>query len=392
MGLCLGIDAANIRLGGGRTYLIELLAQLSVVSAKFTKIVVWGSQETLDCLPENPLISKVYCSKLDGSLLSRTLWQIFELPVLARKAGCNLLFIPGGVFVCNFRPIVTVSLNLLPFVPKEIARYGLSFMYIKMWLLRWLQARSFRNSAGLIFLANYPREVINAKVRRLPKLQTVVPLGVSNAFKAQVRPQKDIGEYSPSDPYRVVYVSSLHPYKNHQVLIAAIAKLREATNWPIHLEIVGPGSRQQIETLRRSINDVGGTVEWIKYSGEKPYQELCNLYRESDLGVFSSSCENMPNILVEMMASCLPIVCSHTPPMPDILENCGFYFDPFSEQATMTALKNAITQPPLRAAMAEAACKLAENYSWEKATLDTFDFMESIALESEHSRRLVDRN
>ena len=381
MRLCVGVDAANIRLGGGRTYLIELLAHLDPNTTAFTQIIIWGSQETLDCLPDHPLVSKVHCPNLEGSLLTRTLWQIFKLPALAREANCNILFVPGGVFLCSFKPIVTVSLNLLPFSPKEIAKYGWSWQAVKFWLLRWLQGRSFKNSSGLIFLAEYPRSVINAKVSPLPIAQTVIPLGVSKAFQRDAREQHAINEYSENNPYKIVYVSSLHPYKNHKILISAVAKVRELTSWSIQLDLVGPGSQEQEAELKLFAQSFKDTKNWLHWSGNLPYNQLCDLYAHAHLGVFSSSCENMPNILTEMMASGLPIVSSSTRPMPDILKDGGIYYDPLSESEAADAITKAISDPLLRSSLAETGKKLSTQYTWEKTSLWTFRFLEQVAFQ-----------
>ena len=50
--------------------------------------------------------------------------------------------------------------------------------------------------------------------------------------------------------------------------------------------------------------------------------------REAELFVFASSCENLPNILIEGMAAGLPIACSRRPPMPEVLGDAGESFDP----------------------------------------------------------------
>ena len=59
-----------------------------------------------------------------------------------------------------------------------------------------------------------------------------------------------------------------------------------------------------------------------------PYHELHSEYKDADLGVFASSCENLPIILIEKMASGLPIACSNKGPMPEVLGSAGVYFDP----------------------------------------------------------------
>ena len=52
------------------------------------------------------------------------------------------------------------------------------------------------------------------------------------------------------------------------------------------------------------------------------------LLADANLFVFASSCENMPNTLVEAMAIGLPIACSDRGPMPEVLRDGGVYFDP----------------------------------------------------------------
>ena len=58
------------------------------------------------------------------------------------------------------------------------------------------------------------------------------------------------------------------------------------------------------------------------------HDDLHQKYLDADLGLFASSCENMPNILLETMGAGLPIACSNRQPMPEILKNGGEYFDP----------------------------------------------------------------
>ena len=56
------------------------------------------------------------------------------------------------------------------------------------------------------------------------------------------------------------------------------------------------------------------------YSHERIIKELIN----SDLFIFASSCENLPNTLLEAMASSIPIISSSKGPMREILEKSLF--------------------------------------------------------------------
>ena len=53
-----GIDATNIRAGGGVTHLAELLNAASPETHGFDKVVVWGSPQTLDRVDEQSWLVK----------------------------------------------------------------------------------------------------------------------------------------------------------------------------------------------------------------------------------------------------------------------------------------------------------------------------------------------
>src|SRR4030067_2384230 len=123
-GWVLAIDATNIRTGGGVMHLVELLRAADMAAHGFVKVIVWGSANTLNQIEDRPWLLKSHQPQLDRSLLQRTLWQRFRLSHLARQAGCHVLFVPGGSYAANFRPMVTMSQNMLPFEWQEMLRYG----------------------------------------------------------------------------------------------------------------------------------------------------------------------------------------------------------------------------------------------------------------------------
>src|ERR1700688_3935050 len=88
----LGIDASNIRGGGGATHLMELLRAASPEQHGFELVIVWGGSKQLSRLSHSPWLRKVQLPILDKSLSHRAAWQWFALSRLARAAGCDVLF------------------------------------------------------------------------------------------------------------------------------------------------------------------------------------------------------------------------------------------------------------------------------------------------------------
>src|SRR6266508_3276153 len=156
----LGIDASNLRVGGGLTHLTELLRSAELPAHGIEEVTVWGSRQTLARLPaERPWLRLRHVPMLELPLPARLYWQRTGLSRLAR-ASCDLLFVPGGTYSGVFEPFVTMSRNILPFEPAEARRYGASLMLLRLSILRSRQTAAFRRANGVIFLNQYARTTV----------------------------------------------------------------------------------------------------------------------------------------------------------------------------------------------------------------------------------------
>lgn len=374
-GFIIGIDATNLRQGGGRTHLIELLRAAKPDVHGVKRIVVWGGKETLAALDDSEWLKKVNPLELDGGLLRRTHWQRFALSPAAAAEGCDLLFVPGGSYAGDGHTVVTMCQNMLPFEWQELRRFGWSWTTLKLLLLRYTQSRTFRSVAGVVFLTRYAQAQV-VKVIGHPKgAEVIIPHGLNKRFSMEPRPQRPIEEYCTDRPYRLLYVSSVDPYKHPWYLVEAVARLRRETQWPLVLDLVGPAFRPSLTRLNSCLRQFDPEGAWVRYHGSVPYSELHRKYAQADLGVFASSCENMPNILLETMAAGLPVACSNRGPMPEILKDAGVYFDPEDPNQIASALRKLVVSPDTRAEMAASSYLATKAYTWERCANDTFEFL-----------------
>ncbi len=134
-----------------------------------------------------------------------------------------------------------------------------------------------------------------------------------------------------------------------------------------------------MERLNEVLSGLDPEGEFIHCAGEVPHRELPHIYRQADLFVYASSCENMPNILLEAMASGLPIACSNCGPMPEVLRDAGLYFNPESHEQIAAAMKELVTDPIKRAESAALAYEYANQYSWKRCAHDIFSFLADVA-------------
>lgn len=372
----LGIDASNLRAGGGLTHLVELLRAADPLGNGFTHVIVWGNSFTLAQLEDKSWLNKVTVPIIERSLPFRLYWQRSMLHRSARAANCDLLFVPGGSYRGLFQPFVTMSRSLLPFEKTEVRRYGPSWTAFRLMLLRWSQARTFGGAEGVIFLTHYARDVVIQTVAGLSKSTVVIPHGVHERFFLPPREQKAIDAYSSEQPFRVVYVSIVNLYKHQWHVAEAVAQLRRA-GFPVQLDLIGPahpaGRKRLRGTLRRL--DPGGS--FLRYRGRIPYVQILHDYHSADLFVFASSCETFGQILTEAMASGLPIACSNRSSMSETLGDAGVYFDPENPTDIADALAKYIESPSLRAEKAILAYSRARAYTWRRCARDTFAFLAS---------------
>jgi glycosyltransferase involved in cell wall biosynthesis len=375
--MILGIDASNIRSGGGVTHLVELLRAAVPGDHGIDSVRIWGWVETLEKIDDREWMQKVSEPLVARQLPYRIFWQLVRLRRIAARAGCDLLFVPGGSAASGFEPMVTMSQNLLPFEWREMRRYGWSLSTLKFLLLRIIQGRSFRNADGVIFLTKYARESVLKVVGTLRAATAIIPHGVNPRFIVLPRPQRLPTEFTENQPCRVLYVSIVDMYKHQWHVAEAVAQLR-SIGVPVVLELVGPPARG-MGRLQETLNRIDPAGTFIVYRGVVPYEELHSIYAAADIGVFASSCENMPNILVEGMAAGLPMACSRKSPMPEVLGDAGIYFDPENPHDIARALQQLIGSADLRARLAKAAFDRAKKYSWQRCADETFGFLAGIA-------------
>ena len=374
----IGIDASNLRRGGGVTHLAELLRAADPAIDPFSRVTVWGGRKTLDMLEPRPWLDRRHVRALDGTLPARLWWQRATLHRELRRQGCDLLFAPGGNAGPGFRPVVTMSRNMLPFDGDAARRYGLSAQRARIALLRVAQTRTFRAADGLIFLTETARGMIQRVTGALTARIAVIPHGIlATAFRPP-RPQEPFG---PGRPCRLLYVSTVDRYKNQWVVVRAAGALRRA-GLPVTLTLVGAGEPSALRLLRAAIAEEDPGGEFVTYVGEIAHARLPALYHDADVFVFASTCENLPNILLEAMAAALPIASSRLGVMPEVLGEAGIYFDPDDPSSIADAVRQYVAAPGLRTAKAAAAHQRALAYSWSRCARETFAFLSAVAVQS----------
>ena len=384
--MILGIDATNIRSGGGLTHLKEILANGDPNKFGINKVVIWSNTKTLNYLPDFPWLEKVTHNLLNKFFLFSFFYQALYISNTAKqKYNCNLIFAPGGTFLGSFENIVTMSQNMLPFEKVEYSRFNSWKVRLRFRLLFFTQSLTFKKSRAIIYLTNYAKNKITSNLNLKHSKSIIIPHGINPAFINEPKFQKPINEFNQLHPFKLLYVSIVTEYKHQWNIAEAILKLK-AQGYPVTLDLIGGATQKAKEKLDKILKSEDNSDNSVRYLGLIPYEDLSNYYTSSNGFVFGSSCENMPIILIEAMTAGLPIASSNFGPMPEVLGDGGIYFDPTNIESTFETIKHLLDNPKLRNKISTIAYNKSINYTWKECSHKTFEFLSEIIKTNENKK------
>ena len=380
--MVLGIDCSVSPSGGGRRHITELLSNYHLTKRYFTKIKIYGGRKFLDSIPNYPWLDKISHNYLDKNIIFKTIWRHF----IRDKSFYNnfdILFSPFGTYTGKIKPFVSMSRNMLIFDKLERNRFRFSLMWFKLIILFFVQKKSLKKSDGIIFISQYAKNTISNTINIKNIYSIIINHGVSNNFNLKKRIQYPINRYSSINPYKLLFVSSIWVYKHPMKLLNAVEILINK-GYPIELNIVGDNAQKNVGSLLQKElilfnKKYGEVVYWHKSVG---LDEVRSFYHTSDMFVFTSTCENMPNILIEAMASGLPICSSKYQPMPEFLADGGLYFDPLDSSDISNKIEELLLNTELRKILSKKSYFLSTKYSWKKCSIETFKFLSLIVNQS----------
>lgn len=375
MNINIGIDASRGRSGGAKAHLIGIVHEVVLDKPDgLNELHIWSYPELLDKLPNCDWIVKHSPKELNKSLPVQLYWQYAKLPSEAKFNYIDVMLNIDAGTVCPFQPSITMSRDMLSYEKGEMQRYRFGFLRIRLELLKIIQNRALRKSTAAIFLTKYAFKVIQQS-SGIIKNTRVINHGVSNNFRIDTNKGK--WKTEKQKKIKCVYVSNLDLYKHQWNVALAIADIKKE-GYDIEIDFIGGGHGLPQQIFNNTLESIPDN-KFIKQLDFVKHNELPSILREKDIIIFASSCENMPNTLIEGMCTGLPIACSNRGPMPEVLKDAGVYFDPESVDSIKSAVKEIITNESLRENIARKSKELSKNYSWKRCSKETFDYLIEIA-------------
>jgi len=251
-----------------------------------------------------------------------------------RKKGTKVIYTAHGFHFFKGAPLV----NWLAYYPAE----------------RWLA----RYTDVLITINTEDYEI--AKKFNANRIEYVPGVGIdTDKFKNievnRTEKRELIGV--SEDDFMIISVGELNKNKNHQVILRAIAKLR---NEKIKYVLCGQGP---LATELRKLSKELGIENQVKFLGFR--KDIAELMNVADLFSFPSFREGLSLSLMEAMASGLPVVCSEIRGNSDLIEDSkgGYLVKPIDEKEFARCINELIVKSILKNQFGTFNYKKIENYS-----------------------------
>ena len=354
--MIIGIDATTIGSGGGINHLKNFL---NFSSKKFRSNIYILFLKKGNQI-EYKFRRNVKIEILDSSFIV----NIFLLDKKLKENKCDLLFSPAGFYFGRFKPQISMSQNLLPFNKYEVRRFDILYR-LKFKALGMLQKKTFKKSDGVIFLSDFAKNIISKRVKINKRI--VIPHG-KEFFNFEFK-------FKTSKKIKFLYVSDFWPYKNHLFLIDLLIKFSDYSDFEI--DLIGNCPLNYKVQIENKIENKNNIRQKIKIHGSLPHSKIPEFYKNADVVIFPSSCENLPIAVIEAMSFGKPIITLDQGPMNEMIYSNNLYLDIDDLSYSVRVLRQFCHLDNLK------KCSLknlerSKKYDWDKNAIETNNFFKKI--------------
>lgn len=249
------------------------------------------------------------------------------------------------------------------------------------WVFRAATSLAVRRAAQVIAISESTKEDLIRRFSAAQGKTTAIHLAADERFRPLEKEQwgEVVGSYGLPERYALC-MGINKPHKNLVFLLRVFSELSTDAK----LVLAGkedPRYPQVHEEARRL-----GLADRVLFLGEIPDTDLPALYNGAQAFVFPSLYEGFGLPMLEAMACGVPVVCSNTSSMPEIVGDAAITLGPQDADAWVAALTEVLEKEPLRTEMRKKGLERAEMYSWVSTAGRTWQVYQA-ALGRDHLAR-----
>lgn len=156
----------------------------------------------------------------------------------------------------------------------------------------------------------------------------------------------------------LVFMGTLMPYKNAEVLIRALAELPE-----YHLHLTGRGTPDRLDALKTLAAQVSVTNRLTIWNGASD-AEYAKILATAHASVSASKAEGFGLPVIEAMAVGVPFLATDMPIFHEVAGDAALYFNP-DDPKDVAAKVRELEKPAVRARLIKLGYEQAAKFSWD---------------------------
>ena len=302
----------------------------------------------------------------------RILWEQTALAWHTTRGKLDLLHCPLNVI-----PIAAACPTVLTIHDLAFLRYPQLFPRLKQRYLQLFTRMSARNANAVMTVSASTRDDV-VDMLGVPRDRVHVVHHAADAdFCPRIQDECNTFRASKGLTTRyILYVGTLEPRKNVDVLIRAFGKvLREEK---LHHSLVLIGGRGWMTQAIQTAIEETGIGDRVLMPGYVAREELPLWYSSADLFVYPSTYEGFGYPALEAMASGTPVIVSNTSSLPEVVGDAGMLVPPREVSQLAAAMASILTDSVLADKLRSRGLEQATKFNWTDSVRTCLSLYQSL--------------
>lgn len=364
--LRIGLDCrlSGLQHAGIGRYILNLAQRLPILAPTISWVYFVFEQAQVDELFPNKVPANVQIEICP--ITHYSLAEQLTMPRVFSAAKLDLLHVPhfNLPFFYTQPSVITVHDLLWHHHRGAMVTTLKGWQYWLKYLgYRMIVRKAVTTAQGIIVPTNTVKSELSAYYPQASKRVTVTLEGVDDHLKvAQPLTKNQVDQAMATKT--LLFVGSLYPHKNIDVVVKALQLLPEYT-----LQIVG--SRSIFQDRVKNLIKAEGVESQVEFLGFVPDAELKHLYQTSTALIQPSLSEGFGLTGLEALAAGGRVVASNIPIFHEVYQHSALFFEPHSPDSFAETIHKLETTP----AFQQPNLELLQRYSWDtmaEQTLTTY--------------------
>lgn len=345
---------------GVEHYAKELIQHLAKIDTK-NKYILYLQTQPQDWflnLPENFKTKVIPFPKFWTQI--RLSWEMLFHPV-------DVLFVPASTLpLIHPKSVYTEHDVAWIYFPEIFTWYMRQFHRVFSWLAR-------TSSTKIIAISNSTKNDLVEHYGVASNKIAVVPHGYTKTDSINAELSEEVKSKLP-EKY-ILFLSTLQPRKNLELLIDAFRELKTEHPELSHKLVVVGGAGWKFQTILTKIDENKDIVTYLGRIGD---DERWPIYKGADMFIHPSLYEGFGMWILEAFECGTPVAVSNNSSLPEVGGEAALYFDPNNKSEIKAVILKVLSNPDLREQMIAKGKQQLAQFSWERCVRETLAVLEEV--------------